>query len=298
MRCIIKFSKRNNTVMGEVMNGDSMKGVVDLLTLGITRILESRPGVTDVKFVEKEPAERHVILSWELKHCCILPEDLRDFYLTTDGFQLTWSAKFDGQPVPLGSMVINSVCALSPLCESPLYSLPSAPTLADLDSESDSEGVKSQPVKPHFDSRSRIFELDACNGNGKVCLVYRNVKPRLVAQQCEVWFLDRALYWHFLTESFIAYYRLMVTHLGLPEWQYRFTKYGPSPQTKQWSCLYRPITSSCDPHTDQGEPFLNKLDPNRAFRGKAKLPTPKKKIATQSTGAQRGRNMGASAARK
>ncbi|XP_058841966.1 tubulin polyglutamylase complex subunit 2-like isoform X3 [Acipenser ruthenus] len=143
MRCIIKFSKRNNTVMGEVMNGDSMKGVVDLLTLGITRILESRPGVTDVKFVEKEPAERHVILSWELKHCCILPEDLRDFYLTTDGFQLTWSAKFDGQPVPLGSMVINSVCALSPLCESPLYSLPSAPTLADLDSESDSEGKRS-----------------------------------------------------------------------------------------------------------------------------------------------------------
>ncbi|MGH0184290.1 UNVERIFIED_CONTAM: hypothetical protein FKN15_014640 [Acipenser sinensis] len=378
------------------------------------------------------------------KHCCILPEDLRDFYLTTDGFQLTWSAKFDGQPVPLGSMVINSVCALSPLCESPLYSLPSAPTLADLDSESDSEGVESQPVKPHFDSRSRIFELDACNGNGKVCLVYRNVKPRLVAQQCEVWFLDRALYWHFLTESFTAYYRLMVTHLGLPEWQYRFTKHGPSPQTKvkpltakrgvplrkaavpcfshgytrlghtysphftlspltllsapslcflflgvesqpvkphfdsqsrifeldacngngkvclvyrnvkprlvaqqcevwfldralywhfltesftayyrlmvthlglpewqyrftkhgpspqtkQWSCLYRPITSSCDPHTNQGEPFLNKLDPSRAFRGKAKLPTPKKKIATQSTGAQRGRNVGASAARK
>ncbi|XP_041095012.1 uncharacterized protein LOC121306990 isoform X4 [Polyodon spathula] len=43
-----------------------MKGFVDRLTLGITRILESRPGVTVVKFVQKEPAERHVILSWEL----------------------------------------------------------------------------------------------------------------------------------------------------------------------------------------------------------------------------------------
>ncbi|XP_041095040.1 tubulin polyglutamylase complex subunit 2-like isoform X8 [Polyodon spathula] len=84
-----------------------------------------------------------------------------------------------GQPLPLGSMVINSVCALSPLCESALYSLPSAPTLADLDSESDS--------------------------------------GELVAQQCEVWFLDCALYWHFLTESSTAYCRLMVTHLGLPE---------------------------------------------------------------------------------
>jgi len=26
---------------------------------------------------------------------------------------------------------------------------------------------------PHFDARSRIFELDSCGGNGKVCLVYR-----------------------------------------------------------------------------------------------------------------------------
>ncbi|MGH0187803.1 UNVERIFIED_CONTAM: hypothetical protein FKN15_026575 [Acipenser sinensis] len=259
---------------------------------------ESRPGVTDVKFVEKEPAERHVILSWELVESRPGVTDVKFVEKEPAERHVILSWELVGQPVPLGSMVINSVCALSPLCESPLYSLPSAPTLADLDSESDSEGVESQPVKPHFDSRSRIFELDACNGNGKVCLVYRNVKPRLVAQQCEVWFLDRALYWHFLTESFTAYYRLMVTHLGLPEWQYRFTKHGPSPQAKQWSCLYRPITSSCDPHTNQGEPFLNKLDPSRAFRGKAKLPTPKKKIATQSTGAQRGRNVGASAARK
>ena len=30
------------------------------------------------------------------------------------------------------------------------------------------------PAVPHFDSRSRIFELDSCGGNGKVCLVYRN----------------------------------------------------------------------------------------------------------------------------
>lgn len=47
-----------------------------------------------------------------------------------------------------------------------------------------------------------------------------------------MWFLDRSLCWHFLTESFTSYYRLMITHLGLPEWQYAFTPYGPSPQAK------------------------------------------------------------------
>lgn len=54
----------------------------------------------------------------------------------------------------------------------------------------------------------------------------------VIAQQCEVWFLDRSLFWHYLTPSFTAYYRLMITHLGLPEWQYNFTQYGPSPQAK------------------------------------------------------------------
>lgn len=31
------------------------------------------------------------------KNTCILPEDLRDFYLTTDGFTLTWSVKLDSK---------------------------------------------------------------------------------------------------------------------------------------------------------------------------------------------------------
>lgn len=53
-----------------------------------------------------------------------------------------------------------------------------------------------------------------------------------MAQQSEVWFLDRSLCWHFLTSTFTSYYRLMITHLGLPEWQYAFTPYGPSPQAK------------------------------------------------------------------
>lgn len=30
------------------------------------------------------------------------------------------------------------------------------------------------PAAPHFDSRSRIFELHSCGVNGKVCLVYKN----------------------------------------------------------------------------------------------------------------------------
>uniref|UniRef100_A0A5F8GN52 Tubulin polyglutamylase complex subunit 2-like n=1 Tax=Monodelphis domestica TaxID=13616 RepID=A0A5F8GN52_MONDO len=202
---------------------------LEKLTLGITRILEASPGVTKVQIIEKEPAERHMIASWELKNDCAMPEDLKNFYLMTNGFHMVWSVKLDDQPVPLGSLVINSISNLTQLTQSAVYTLPNSPTLEDLEDEED-EANEDRPEKPHFDARSVIFELDSCNGNGKVCLVYRRTSP--VAKESKIWFLDRALYWHFLTDNFTSYYRLLITHMGLPQWQYAFTNYGVSPQAK------------------------------------------------------------------
>jgi tubulin polyglutamylase complex subunit 2 len=56
---------------------------------------EKRPGVCDVK-VSKQPPQKHEILNWEQKHSCLIPEDLKSFYLSTDGFLLQWSAKMNG----------------------------------------------------------------------------------------------------------------------------------------------------------------------------------------------------------
>ncbi|XP_044776855.1 tubulin polyglutamylase complex subunit 2 isoform X2 [Neomonachus schauinslandi] len=224
---------------------------LEKLTLGITRILESSPGVTEVTIIEKPPAERHMISSWEQKNNCVLPEDVKNFYLMTNGFHMTWSVKLD-------------------------------------DLEDDAlEASENQPEKPHFDSRSVIFELDPCNGNGKVCLVYKRGKPAL-AQDAEIWFLDRALYWHFLTDSFTAYYRLLITHLGLPQWQYAFTSYGISPQAKQWFNMYKPITYNTDLLAEETNCFVNKLDPSRVFKSKNKTLIPKKKGPVQPAGGQKG----------
>ncbi|XP_005622918.1 tubulin polyglutamylase complex subunit 2 isoform X2 [Canis lupus familiaris] len=216
---------------------------LEKLTLGITRILESSPGVTEVTIIEKPPAERHMISSWEQKNNCMLPEDVKNFYLMTNGFHMTWSVKLDAS--------------------------------------------ENQPEKPHFDSRSVIFELDSCNGNGKVCLVYKTGKPAL-AQDTEIWFLDRALYWHFLTDTFTAYYRLLITHLGLPQWQYAFTSYGISPQAKQWFNMYKPITYNTNLLAEETNSFVNKLDPSRVFKSKNKTLIPKKKGPVQPPGGQKG----------
>ncbi|XP_056586944.1 tubulin polyglutamylase complex subunit 2 [Triplophysa dalaica] len=267
--------------MEDARDDSTFKGFVDKLTLGITRVLERLPGVLDVRFAEKAPAEKRHLLSWEQKNNCALPEDLKDFYLTTDGFTLTWSSKMENEVVSVGCMMVNSVAQLRPLLQSNVYSLPNAPTLADLDFDNN-EDESDSPEKPHFDFRSRIFELDSCNGNGKVCLVYKNCTQGVMAQQCEVWFLDRSLSWHYVTSSFTAYYRLMITYFGLPEWQYNFTPYGLSPQAKQWAALYQPLTFHTDPHPDAScDSVLNKLDPTKAFRGKPKPPTPKKKQPAQ-----------------
>ncbi|XP_049990859.1 tubulin polyglutamylase complex subunit 2 [Alexandromys fortis] len=259
---------------------------LEKLTLGITRILESSPGVTEVSIIEKLPAERHMISSWEQKNNCVMPEDVRNFYLMTNGFHMTWSVKLDEHIIPLGSMVINGISKLTQLIQSSLYSLPNAPTLADL--EDDDEANEDQPEKPHFDGRSVIFELDSCNGNGKVCLVYKHGKPGL-AHDTEIWFLDRALYWHFLTDTFTAYYRLLITHLGLPQWQYAFTSYGISPQAKQWFSMYKPITyNNTSLLTEETDSFVNKLDPSKVFKSKNKILIPKKKGPVQPASGQKG----------
>ena len=45
----------------------------------------------------------------------------------------------------------------------------------------------------------------------------------------EIWFLDRSLQWHYLTDTFQNYYRLLIAHLGLPQWQALFTEDGLPP---------------------------------------------------------------------
>ena len=42
-------------------------------------------------------------------------------------------------------------------------------------------------MKPHFNERNRIYELDGCEGNGKVCLVYKDLKAGMLVNFL-VWF--------------------------------------------------------------------------------------------------------------
>uniref|UniRef100_A0A671EHU7 Tubulin polyglutamylase complex subunit 2 n=1 Tax=Rhinolophus ferrumequinum TaxID=59479 RepID=A0A671EHU7_RHIFE len=126
---------------------------------------ESSPGVTEVTIVEKAPAERHMISSWEQKNNCVLPEDVKNFYLMTNGFHMTWSVKLDEHTIPLGNMAINSITKLTQLNQSSMYSLPNAPTLADLedDAEEGKQSFSQKLLSSHWPEQSQKVTL-SCKG--------------------------------------------------------------------------------------------------------------------------------------
>ena len=163
-----------------------------------------------------------------------------------------------GQKQSLGRMEINSLNNLKRINDT--RNVNGSITLDDLTC-SDDESQYSASL-PQFDpSQSWIFELDNCNGYGKVCLVYTvdtgiiitsnlcsnhnfiynyRIYSTLISHflgsknqtSREIWFLDRSLGWHHLTDSFTKYFRLMIMHLGLPQWQYALTSIGLSPTAK------------------------------------------------------------------
>ncbi|XP_067664466.1 tubulin polyglutamylase complex subunit 2-like isoform X2 [Haliotis asinina] len=251
---------------------------LEQMNIGIEKYLEKKTGVCKINLDERVPADRHAVLTWEQRNCCLLPEDLKSFYLTSNGFHFTWSVKLDNQTLTVGKMHINGVEQLNRLDVSSDKLTLIQPSLADLDTDSDNDDPISGIEKPTFTGRNRIYELDSCDGYSKVCLVYKEAKAGVSEPTVEIWFLDRALRWHFLASSFLEYYRLMLMHLGLPQWQYAFTDIGLSAQARQWFNMYAPIRLEVDGEITEMHPektatdtsvVISTLDISKVFKSRA-----------------------------
>lgn len=66
------------------------------LTLGIMKVLEDSPCVKNVRIERRNGCDSGVIVNWEQRHCCVLPEDIRNFYISIDGFLLQWNLEIAG----------------------------------------------------------------------------------------------------------------------------------------------------------------------------------------------------------
>jgi len=66
------------------------------LTLGIVKILEESSCIKNVRIDRRNGCDLDAIANWEQRHCCALPEDMRNFYVSIDGFLLQWNLEIAG----------------------------------------------------------------------------------------------------------------------------------------------------------------------------------------------------------
>lgn len=52
--------------------------------------------VSEVKIDKRDACEKSQIITWEQRHGVYLPEDMKKFFLCTDGFYLHWSFCYTG----------------------------------------------------------------------------------------------------------------------------------------------------------------------------------------------------------
>lgn len=90
----------------ESKNSETMSFCVDIvtedsfyenLTLGVVKILENSSCVRNVRVERRNGCESGAITNWEQRHCCALPEDIRNFYASIDGFLLQWNLDIAGK---------------------------------------------------------------------------------------------------------------------------------------------------------------------------------------------------------
>jgi len=223
---------------------ESFTDVSDKMLLGVVSTLKKRPEIKEVNLHKYLPVKEITLREWEQANCTKLPSDIRNFYLTCNGMLLTWSAynnKINDEFQSVGKMGINSLENLNKVCK--IFSTKSNQnriSVADYFSDNSDTEDGSCKQQPHFDSRVKLFELDDCNGMGKVCILIRN-NETVLNLDTEIWFMDRSLRWFFITNSFCDYYRIMILNIGIPNWQYCFTKIGLPQHTKKWYKLMAPV---------------------------------------------------------
>lgn len=233
------------------------------LTLGIMKILSNIPRITNVVLEKRQPCERAHVATWEQRHNVYLPDDMKRFYLSTDGFTLHWCYQYSRKCRPflptkpiksfkrfrrffpnqaddtrrVGFLAFPHLIQITLLRENletlitaTLSSINTAPTAAKHFS-----AVQWHP--PNLNSRSKIFEISNICELAKVCLVYEtpeSTNPRIYLLEVQT------LKWHFLAETFTEYQRMSIAHLGLPFWELCFSTCGLPSWTEQLFLLLAP----------------------------------------------------------
>ncbi|XP_018021899.1 tubulin polyglutamylase complex subunit 2 [Hyalella azteca] len=256
-------------------------GLVTDLTLDLVQTLNKIPGVQGVNVVVRPGVERGAISTWEQRQAVQLPQTLRALYATTDGISLTWNYSTAGKVLPLGNLEFHPLCRLNRLGSGRGSGDPLAPSATDLalaqeppSSGQDRSSVGARAAAgaaattaakrnqvaqhpPSF-STSRMFEVDSCQGNGRVVLVSPGRGDQVL--DGSLWLLDLSLRPHLIAVDVASYWRVMLVHLGMPQWHFLVAGIGLTPWAKQWYSVVAPhLLEGCKPRPPQPD-LVNQLD--------------------------------------
>ncbi|KAF3426492.1 hypothetical protein E2986_00443 [Frieseomelitta varia] len=198
------------------------------LTLGVVKILESFLYVKNVRVERRNGCETTAITSWEQRHCCTLPEDVKNFYASIDGFLLQWNLEIAGEEFPVGCMEIGTLSSLKRYSNKD-HQTDSSKQELDNDTHklneitassiTDFENPNSINLQGN-DHGCKMFEIASCfpeSGMAKVYLLYRMKQEE---ESPTIWLhREDTNRWYHLANNFTVYFRMMLVHLGLPLWQ-------------------------------------------------------------------------------
>jgi tubulin polyglutamylase complex subunit 2 len=206
------------------------------LTLGLIKVLDNIPRVTNINYDKRNPAERNSVNAWESRHNVNLPSDMKSFYLCTDGFCLFWSYEYSASDIKrVGKIHIPHLIQITLVrenLESIMTSPGNLPPAKSSTTSSSNDAIPQLNLTP----KSKIFELSTILDVAKVVMVYEipESSPRIYLLELDTLKLQ------FLADTFSEYLRMAIAHLGLPYWELCFSACTLPTWTQVWMFSGRP----------------------------------------------------------
>lgn len=240
--------------MGFVVDKVSEDSFYENLLLGVSKVLEKSPYVSNLLLKRISGIRQIDIRSWEHNNGVILPEDLRAFFSSTNGFLYTYDFSYDytttddSRVVRQGKIEINSLDELIRIYG---YETKNVGQIEQVGNK----------FKLSLSRDSKIFELGTIDENAKVVLVYVNSYS-----VPSIWLYSTPMAFHHLADDFTTYFRMYIAHLGIPCWQYIFAKEGLPEWSREMFHILAPGVLPEDrnlvevPRLNFSD--VNKIDPN------------------------------------
>ncbi|XP_044766352.1 tubulin polyglutamylase complex subunit 2-like isoform X2 [Coccinella septempunctata] len=214
------------------------------LLLGLPKILEEFPCITELHLNRSLPVQHNIICAWEQKHSVLLPEDVRSFYGSTDGFLFSYKyvlADDSNQCAMKGKLEVN---CLNDLIQINGYEISTIPGV----------NMDGERYVLKLGAESKIFILETLERLGKVVLVYINSRyfPN-------IWIQTENSEFYFLSDDFTTYLRMSIHHMGIPFWQFAYTECGIPDSSKMLFRLMAPSIIPTDEKIEDGRKEMEKL---------------------------------------